>query len=142
MNCYWMPCPWSYQHGTTSTSKSKGRKAMKGRMKELRRIRKRRAKIGNALLWATALEIIVCGALTMLTAVCISGLFGTLMFFTSLLCILWLQFFFRANADYLARKFERTFKRKRTDGSDQSSRKFTYVTFANSSYMMREGKVK
>lgn len=116
---------------------------MKGRnMTNLRKIRKRRAKIGNALLWATALEIIVCGALTMLTAVCVSGWFGTLMFFTSLLCILWLQFFFRANADYLARKFERTFKRKRTDVQDQSSRKFTYVTFANSSYMMREGKVK
>ena len=79
--------------------------------KELRRIRKRREKISNALLWATAVEVAVCAAITMLTAVCISGAFGAAMFITCNLCLIWLEAFFITNEAYFIRKANRI-KRK------------------------------
>lgn len=118
---------------------------MKGsNTKELRKIRKRRARIGNALLWATAVEVTVCGALTMLMAVCASGWFGTIMFIACILCTIWLEVFFRANAEYIARKVDRLFsKKKRTDVQDQSSgRKFIHVDFTSPSYQMARRSVK
>ena len=82
---------------------------------ELRKIRKRRAKINNALLWATAVEVTVCAAITMLTAVCISGAFGAVMFATCNLCLIWLEAFIITNEGYFIRKAERIrrkFRRK------------------------------
>ena len=117
---------------------------MKGsNTKDLREIRRRRARINNAFLIATAVEIAVCGTITLFAAVAMNGTWGTLILIVTFACWTWIEFFIRANAEWFKKRFRRVFgKKKRTDLAHQSSRKFIHVDFTNPSYQMAKGHVK
>lgn len=118
---------------------------MKGsNMKDLREIRRRRARINNVFLIATAVEILVLGLIALFVAVAMNGTWGTLILIVNFFCWTWLEVFVRANADWFKKRFRRLFsKKKRTDLAHQSSgRKFIHVDFTSPSYQMARRSVK
>lgn len=122
---------------------------MKGsNTKDLREIRRRRARINNAFLIATAVEIAICGTITLFAAVAMNGTWGTLILLVTFACWTWVEFFIRANAEWFSKRFARLrrklfSKKKRTDVQDQSSgRKFIHVDFTSPSYQMARRSVK